>query len=91
MMDPRLYVSGGNAQRSCGTTSDIAPVYVFSYANGRLSDKPVAEWLDSLPANETLLDRVGDASEEEPSSMRPIVARSDARALSASLMLPPAR
>ena len=47
----KLYVSGGNASGS-RHNSDIAPIYSFSYANGRLSEKPAAEWRDSLPANE---------------------------------------
>jgi YVTN family beta-propeller protein len=36
----RLYVSGGNAQSRRDPSR--APIYVFSYANGRLSEKPVA-------------------------------------------------
>jgi YVTN family beta-propeller protein len=47
----KLYVSGGNASGP-RHTSDVAPIYVFSYANGRLSEKPVAEWRDTLPPNE---------------------------------------
>jgi DNA-binding beta-propeller fold protein YncE len=45
----KLFVSGGNASGP-KHTSDIAPVYVFDYQKGRLSDKPTAEWRDSLPA-----------------------------------------
>ena len=37
----KLYVSGGNASGP-KHTSDIAPIYVFGYANGRLTEKPVA-------------------------------------------------
>ncbi len=47
----KLYVSGGNASGARHRTA-VAPIYVFSYANGRLSEKPVAEWRDSLPPNE---------------------------------------
>ncbi|HYL77854.1 MAG TPA: beta-propeller fold lactonase family protein [Bryobacteraceae bacterium] len=47
----KLYVSGGNASGP-RHTSDVAPIYVFRYANGRLSEKPEAEWRDSLPARE---------------------------------------
>ncbi len=47
----KLYVSGGNAS-GARHRSDVAPIYVFSYANGRLSEKPVAEWRDALSPNE---------------------------------------
>lgn len=47
----KLYVSGGNASGP-RHTSDIAPIYVFDYANGKLSEKPVAEWRDTVPAAE---------------------------------------
>src|SRR5882724_11174130 len=33
----KLYVSGGNAN---GRTATRAPIYIFDYENGRLSDKP---------------------------------------------------
>lgn len=48
----KFYVSGGNASGP-KHPSDVAPIYVFDYANGRLSEKPTAEWLDSLPAGDT--------------------------------------
>ncbi len=35
----KLYVSGGN-----DWDRNVSPIYVFSYANGRLSDKPVTEF-----------------------------------------------
>ena len=44
----KLYVSGGNASGVRNPT--VAPIYVFDYANGKLSEKPVAEWTDTLPA-----------------------------------------
>ena len=47
----KLYVSGGNASGP-RHTSDVAPIYVFDYANGRLSEKPAAEWRDTLPAGD---------------------------------------
>lgn len=47
----KLYVSGGNAAHS--RNRSVAPVYVFSYANGRLSPKPEAEWRDQAPAERT--------------------------------------
>ncbi len=48
----RLYVSGGNASGP-KHTRDVAPIWVFDYANGKLSEKPVAEWRSSLGAGET--------------------------------------
>ena len=42
----KFFVSGGNAR------SQLAPIYVFNYANGKLSEKPTAEWTDSLPPSE---------------------------------------
>jgi YVTN family beta-propeller protein len=48
----KLFVSGGNASGNRHST-EVAPIYTFSYANGRLSEKPAAEWRDSLPAGET--------------------------------------
>ncbi len=47
----KLYVSGGNASHA--RDKQIAPVYVFDYANGRLSEKPVAQWKDTVPAEKT--------------------------------------
>jgi YVTN family beta-propeller protein len=47
----RLYVSGGNANG--GRASTIAPIYVFAYQDGRLSEKPLAEWRDTLPTRQT--------------------------------------
>jgi len=44
----RLFVSGGNASGVRQPT--VAPIYVFSYVNGRLSEQPVAEFNDVLPA-----------------------------------------
>lgn len=47
----KLYVSGGNASGP-KHTKDVAPIYVFDFAGNRLSEKPVAEWRDSLPPAE---------------------------------------
>jgi YVTN family beta-propeller protein len=47
----KLYVSGGSASGP-RHSSDVAPIYVFDYAAGRLSEKPSAEWKDTLPAGE---------------------------------------
>ncbi len=46
----KLFVSGGNAT---GRQQTKAPVYVFSYADGRLSDQPEASLDETLPGNET--------------------------------------
>lgn len=46
----RLFVSGGNAAHA--RDKQVAPVYVFDYANGKLSESPVAQWKDS-PAEKT--------------------------------------
>jgi YVTN family beta-propeller protein len=46
----KLFVSGGNASHP--SNPGVAPIYVFDYAAGRLSEKPVAEWRDELPGNE---------------------------------------
>ncbi|MBS1876128.1 MAG: beta-propeller fold lactonase family protein [Acidobacteria bacterium] len=48
----KLYVSGGNSSGP-KHPGEIAPIWVFDYANGRLSEKPSAEWRDSLQASET--------------------------------------
>lgn len=47
----KLFVSGGNASHVRHAT-DVAPIYVFDYSNGRLSEKPAAEWKDTLPADQ---------------------------------------
>jgi YVTN family beta-propeller protein len=47
----KLYVSGGNASHT-RHPNDVAPIYVFEYANGRISEKPSAEWRDSLPPDQ---------------------------------------
>lgn len=39
----RLFVSGGNA---AGRTPTVAPIYVFGYADGKLTAMPQAEWRD---------------------------------------------
>ncbi|HET8546950.1 MAG TPA: hypothetical protein VFL57_03060 [Bryobacteraceae bacterium] len=45
----RLFVSGGNASHA-RHLNDVAPVYVFDYAGGRIGQEPAAEWRDDLPA-----------------------------------------
>ena len=44
----RLFVSGGNANG--GKKPEVAPIYVFDYRNGRLSESPVARFTNGLPA-----------------------------------------
>ena len=45
-----LYVSIGNANSSEGKEPESrAPIYEFSYANGRLSDRPVAQFDETIP------------------------------------------
>ena len=45
-----LYVSIGNANSSDGKEPESrAPIYEFSYANGRLSDRPVAQFDETIP------------------------------------------
>lgn len=45
-----LYVSGGNAESRRDPTA--APIYAFSYENGRVSEKPVQEFRHHLPMNQ---------------------------------------
>lgn len=46
----RLFVSGGNANSEHNPTR--APIYVFSYSNGRLSKDPVTTFEETLDTNE---------------------------------------
>ena len=43
-----LYVSGGNASGSHSTSDPVAPIYEFSYANGRLSDQPTGRLVETI-------------------------------------------
>jgi YVTN family beta-propeller protein len=45
----RLYVSGGNAN---GRTPTRAPIYVFDYQNGRLSERPAATLEETVDTSE---------------------------------------
>jgi YVTN family beta-propeller protein len=45
-----LYVSGGNAESRRKPTR--APIYVFGYQNGKLSESPTATLEESIPANQ---------------------------------------
>lgn len=46
----RLFVSGGSAAHP--RHPEVAPIHVFDYANGRLSESAVAEWREDLPAKQ---------------------------------------
>ncbi|MFN7925030.1 MAG: alkaline phosphatase family protein [Bryobacteraceae bacterium] len=48
----KLYVSGGNASGPRHVKA-VATIHVFSYAAGKLSDKPIAELSDTLAAADT--------------------------------------
>jgi YVTN family beta-propeller protein len=43
-----LYVSGGNATGTKKIAGGMAPIYEFKYENGRLSDQPTAEFLETI-------------------------------------------
>ena len=43
-----LYVSGGNASGSENRTHPATPIYEFSYANGRLSEKPSGTFVETI-------------------------------------------
>ena len=43
-----LYVSGGNASGSGSRADPIAPIYEFSYANGRLSEQPTGRFAETI-------------------------------------------
>ena len=45
----KLYVSGGNAN---GTKPTRAPIYIFNYENGRLSDSPAGTLEESIDTSE---------------------------------------
>ena len=47
----KLYVSGGNASGP-KHVNNVAPIYVFDYSAGHLSEKPTAEWRDTLAASQ---------------------------------------
>lgn len=42
-----LYVSGGNASGAKNKTQAIAPIYEFSYSNGRLSEQPTGKLVET--------------------------------------------
>ena len=48
----RLFVSGGNANGEKGKTKTSAPIYVFDYANGRLSNEPVARLEETIDTSQ---------------------------------------
>jgi YVTN family beta-propeller protein len=47
-----LYVSGGNANGEKKIEASLAPIYAFTYANGRLDPKPKAEFRDETTPTE---------------------------------------
>jgi YVTN family beta-propeller protein len=47
-----LYVSGGNATGAKEIGQSAAPIYEFSYADGRLSDKPTGQFLETIDPKE---------------------------------------
>jgi len=49
----RLFVSGGGCCRDPHKGPSPAPIWVFSYDSGKLSEKPVAQWTDGRSAEAT--------------------------------------
>jgi YVTN family beta-propeller protein len=47
-----LYVSGGNATGAKNIAGSAAPIYEFSYADGRLSDKPTGGLVETVDPKE---------------------------------------
>jgi YVTN family beta-propeller protein len=43
-----LYVSGGNASGVRGKSDPVAPIYEFTYANGRLSEQPTGKLMETI-------------------------------------------
>lgn len=43
-----LYVSGGNASGAKNKTEPIAPIYEFTYSNGRLSEQPTGKLVETI-------------------------------------------
>lgn len=43
-----LYVSGGNASGSGSKAEPVAPIYEFTYANGRLSEQPTGRLVETI-------------------------------------------
>jgi YVTN family beta-propeller protein len=48
-----LFVSGGNANGEKKIEASTGPIYALSYANGRFDPKPKAQFLDTLPSDQT--------------------------------------
>jgi YVTN family beta-propeller protein len=44
----RLYVSGGNRSGEGNVADPVAPIYEFTYANGRLSEKPAGKFVETI-------------------------------------------
>lgn len=43
-----LYVSGGNASGAKGKRDPVAPIYEFTYADGRLSEQPTGKLVETI-------------------------------------------
>src|SRR5579859_886187 len=46
-----LYVSGGNATGAKNIAASMAPIYEFTYKDGRLSEKPTGSLVETIDAN----------------------------------------
>jgi YVTN family beta-propeller protein len=44
----RLYVSGGNRSGEVNVADPVAPIYEFTYANDRLSEKPADKFVETI-------------------------------------------
>lgn len=49
-----LFVSGGNASGSKSKKDPVAPIYSFSYANGKLSSEPTARFVETIDPKQVL-------------------------------------
>jgi DNA-binding beta-propeller fold protein YncE len=47
-----LYVAGGNASGKASKSDPIAPIYEFSYADGRLIEQPAARLVETIDPKE---------------------------------------
>ena len=47
-----LYVAGGNATGLFNKSTPVAPVYIFRYADGRLSDLPTGQLVETTPPSQ---------------------------------------
>jgi YVTN family beta-propeller protein len=47
-----LFVAGGNASGKASQSDPIAPIYEFSYADGRLTEQPAARFVETIDPKE---------------------------------------